>query len=34
MRDTLTVAAGDDRIPKTLMTDLSAVWSDGMIHGR
>ncbi|RZI57854.1 MAG: type II toxin-antitoxin system HipA family toxin [Rubrivivax sp.] len=34
MRETLKAAAGDDRIPEALMADLSAVWEEGLLHGR
>lgn len=34
MRETIKEAAGDDRIPKTLLADLSAVWEEGLLHGR
>ncbi|WP_431266154.1 type II toxin-antitoxin system HipA family toxin [Roseateles chitinivorans] len=34
MRETLKAAAGDDRIPKPLLGDLSSVWEEGLMHGR
>jgi hypothetical protein len=34
MRDTLQQAPGDERIPKTLLNDLSAVWEEWLMHGR
>ncbi|PIM53545.1 phosphatidylinositol kinase [Roseateles chitinivorans] len=34
MRDTLEQAPGDERIPKSLLNDLSVVWEEGLMHGR
>lgn len=34
MRETLDTAVGDDRIPKTLLADMSEVWESGLMHGR
>lgn len=34
MRDTLEQAPGDERIPKSLLNDLSMVWEEGLMHGR
>jgi serine/threonine-protein kinase HipA len=34
MRETLDTAVGDDRIPKTLLADMSEVWEGGLMHGR
>lgn len=34
MRETLQQATGDERIPKPLLKDLSAVWEEGLMHGK
>lgn len=34
MRETLADVAGDDRIPAALLSDLSAIWEQGLLHGR